>query len=129
MQGPVSTPTAGVPALLRPVVAASSRLRTSARLAVLVLVLLVPGLGAAWAYSATVGGQVAFTTAEQSGLRVLRPALVTLADAVGGRPADLGALEAAAAAEPDLDLDAALAAVRTAAAAPDAATPAGRAAL
>ena len=87
----------GVPPLLRPVVTVSSRLRTSARLAVLVLVLLVPGVGATWAYSATVGGQVAFTTAEESGVRVLRPVLATLADVVAGGPADLSAVEAAAA--------------------------------
>jgi methyl-accepting chemotaxis protein len=107
-------------------VAAAARLRTSARLAVLVLVLLLPGVGAVWAYATTVGGQIAFTAAEQSGVRVLRPTLAAMVDAVAGRAVDVAALEAAAQAEPDLDLGAQLDAVRSAVGAAGSTTPAGR---
>ncbi|WP_088316889.1 methyl-accepting chemotaxis protein [Kineosporia sp. R_H_3] len=120
---------AAVPVVLRPVVAASSRLRTSARLAVLVLVLLVPGVGATWAYSSAVGGQIAFSTAEESGVRVLRPVLAAAADAVAGRTVDVAAIERAAAGEPGLDLATQLDAVRTAAGAAGATDPQGRAAV
>ena len=81
--GVVTVTGSTAPAVLRPVVAVSSRLRTSARLAVLVLVLVVPGLGATWAYSSVIGGQVAFSAAEESGVRVLRPTLVKVSSGPG----------------------------------------------
>lgn len=116
------------PLILRPVVGAAGRLRTSIRLVVLVLVLLIPGVGATAAYSSVMGGQVAFTTKERAGVEVLRPALLAMADAASGEAGvDLAPLQTAVAAHPDLVPAAKLADVRTAAAA--ASTPAGRQAL
>jgi methyl-accepting chemotaxis protein len=118
----------GAPAVLRPALALTDRLRTSARLGALIAVLLVPAGYATWSFVTVIGGQVAFTQAERAGVDVLRPALTALATTVGGRPADLAPLRAAAAAHPELDLGEKLAAVEKAAGAPDAGTPAGRAA-
>ncbi|MBK8074914.1 MAG: PilZ domain-containing protein [Kineosporiaceae bacterium] len=113
------------PLVLRPVVGIAGRLRTSLRLVVLVLVLLVPGVGATAAYSSAMGGQVAFTTKERAGVDVLRPALIAMADAASGEgTVDLTALQTAVAAHPELVPEAKLADVRTAAAAAN--TPAGR---
>ncbi len=117
--------------MLRPTLLLADRLRTSARLAVLAGVLLVPAVYATWAFVTVTGGQVAFTDAERGGVEVLRPALTALADATDGRaalPTDLDAVRAAAAAHPELGLDDTLAAATAAAGKPDAATPAGRAA-
>ncbi|MBL8928606.1 MAG: methyl-accepting chemotaxis protein [Kineosporiaceae bacterium] len=91
------------PALLRPAVGMAGRLRTSVRLLVLVLVLLVPGVGATTAYSLTMGGQIAFTDKERSGVELLRPALLAMASAVSGQGrVDLTELDAAARQHPDL---------------------------
>ncbi|HYJ75518.1 MAG TPA: methyl-accepting chemotaxis protein [Kineosporiaceae bacterium] len=121
----------GAPAVLRPALALTGRLRTSARLAALIAVLLVPALYATWSFVTVIGGQVAFTQAERGGVQVLRPALAALATTVGqrdGARVDLSQLRAAAAAHPELGLGEKLAAVQKAAGAPDAGTPAGRAA-
>src|SRR5690348_11565889 len=121
----------GAPALLRPALTLIDRLRTSARLAALIAVLLVPAVYATWSFVTVIGGQVAFTQAESGGVQVLRPALTALATSVGrrdGARVDLSQLRAAAAAHPELGLDEKLAAAQKAAAAPDAGTPAGRAA-
>jgi methyl-accepting chemotaxis protein len=117
------------PLPLRAVVGLTARMRTSTRLAVLVLVLVVPGLGATWAYSATKSGQVSFTRAEESGLRVLRPTLLAMTDAVAGRQVDLAPVEAAVQAEPGLDVADQLAAVQAAVQEPDSTSPTGRIAV
>jgi diguanylate cyclase (GGDEF)-like protein len=95
----------GVPSVLAPADAVVSRLRTSARLAVVVGLLLVPTVFANWAFAAVIGGQVAFTSSERAGVLVLRPALTALASTVAGRRADLTALHTAASAHPELLLD------------------------
>jgi methyl-accepting chemotaxis protein len=116
-----------VPALLRPVLALASRWNTSARLTVLAVLMLVPGIFATWSFTATIGGQVAFSDRERSGNRVLAAALDAMAATAAGDRVDLEAVHRAVAAEPDLDLATALEGVRTTAAAADSATPAGRA--
>ncbi len=103
------------PLLLRPALAVTSRLRTSARLVALVAALLVPTLFATWSFGSTIGGQVSFAGSEREGVVVLRPALDLLADAVGGRPVDLAPLSAAVAAHPALALRGKLADVSAAA--------------
>jgi diguanylate cyclase (GGDEF)-like protein len=107
MTVPVGTARAasGVPLVLAPADALVSRLRTSARLAVVVGLLLVPAVFANWAFTAVIGGQVAFTAHERDGVVVLRPALLALAETIAGHRADLGALRRAASAHPELELD------------------------
>ncbi len=93
------------PLFLRPVLAAADRTRTSIRLGVLVLVLMVPGIGATWAYTSEVNSQIAFSAAENEGTGVVRPALLALAVTVAGQTPDLAAVRRAAGARPDLKLD------------------------
>jgi sugar lactone lactonase YvrE len=83
------------PALLAPVLWLSDRVRTSTRLAVLVVVLLVPGLGATYAYSGGVGGQLGFTGSERDGTVVVHPALAAMTEIAVGRVPDLSRLRAA----------------------------------
>jgi len=90
--------------LLRPILAVTDRLRTSARLAALVVLLLVPGIVAAVSYTKVIGGQIDFAVSERAGTVVLRPALEALADVTAGRNPDLGAVRAAANAHPELGL-------------------------
>ncbi len=99
------------PALLRPLLAVADRLRTSARLSVLSVVLLVPGLIAVYSYAGVIGGQVDFATLEQAGTVVVRPALVALSDTVAGHSPDLGPLHAAVTAHPELELEKVMSAV------------------
>ena len=120
--------TGAAPVVLRPALALTDRLRTSARLGALIAVLLVPAVYATWSFVAVIGGQVAFTQAERSGVEVFRPALAALATTVGGRTADLAELRAAAAAHPELELADTLGAVERAARASTAGTADGRAA-
>jgi methyl-accepting chemotaxis protein len=110
---------------LRPVLALAGRWNTSARLSVLVVLLLVPGVFATWSFTATIAGQIEFSDRERTGVRVLAAALDAMADTAAGQRADLDAVRAAAAAEDDLELTEALDGV-TAAATADIATPAGR---
>ncbi|MEV4508173.1 methyl-accepting chemotaxis protein [Dactylosporangium sp. NPDC049525] len=104
----------GRPALLAPALWLADRVRTSTRLAALCVVLLIPGLGATWAYTGAVNGQVDFTSAEVDGTEVVHPALDALAGLAGGRAPDLGPLRAAVAGHPDLKLTAAMNAVAAA---------------
>jgi methyl-accepting chemotaxis protein len=97
------------PVLLRPALAAADRMRTSVRLAVLVLVLMVPGIAATYSYTSEVGTKIAFSALEQDGTLVVEPALVALADTVAGRSPDLNAVRTAAERLPELKLDDALA--------------------
>jgi methyl-accepting chemotaxis protein len=102
------------PWFLAPVLAVVDRLRASARLTVLVIVLLVPGVYAAASYLGAVGGQVHFTSMERAGTAVLPPALDALAGTVAGHKPDLGPLSAAASAHPELALDDVMATVTSA---------------
>jgi methyl-accepting chemotaxis protein len=108
---------------LVPVLALTDRLRASARLAVLVVVLLIPGAFAATSYLGVIGGQLNFTSQEQAGTVVLPLALDALSDTVAGNKPDLAPLAAATAAHPELALDDALSAVTSAAATLPAALP------
>src|SRR4051794_41000278 len=104
-----------------------SRLRMSARLGLLVAVLLVPTLVAAWSFAGAMRSQVAFSASEREGVVVLTPALAALTATVAGDTPDLAAIHSASETEPDLALDKPLAAVDDVAA--GATTPAGRAEL
>src|SRR5689334_1656631 len=99
---------------LGPIPAVVDRLRTSARLAVLIVVLLIPGIGATISYTNVIGGQVDFARNELAGTVVVRQALRALSDTVGGRAPDLAALRAAVAAHPELMLETKLNAVTSA---------------
>ena len=116
------------PGLLRPAVLLTDRLRTNARLGVLLAVLLVPAAYATWSSVAVAGSGIAATRAERAGVEVLRPALTALAKTVAGEGADLSALRATSAAHPELGLEEPLAAASASAGRPDAGTPTGRAA-
>jgi hypothetical protein len=70
------------------------------------------------------GSQVAFSVAEQAGVRVLEPALAALTTTVAGEAPDLDAVRTAVTAEPDLKLAKAMSDVDHVAGA--ATTPAGR---
>jgi methyl-accepting chemotaxis protein len=112
---------------LAPVLAAVDRLRTSARLAALVALLLVPGIVATWAFTGVIGGQVDFASSERAGVEVVRPALAAMSAAVAGTQVDLTALQAAVAANPELNAGDPMRAVTAAARGAD--TAAGRADL
>ena len=113
------------PAIQRPALAAVDRTRTGVRLGALVLVLLVPGVVATYAYTSEVNAKIAFSTSERDGTAVVRPALLALADTVAGNVPDLDAVRRAAADRPQLDLDDALRTLPAAAGT----TPTDRAAL
>ncbi len=104
----------GRPALLAPALWLADRVRTSTRLALLCIVLLLPGLGATWAYTSSVNAQIDFTSAEVDGTEVVQPALDALAGIAAGRTPDLAPLRAAVAGHPDLALTAAMNAVAAA---------------
>jgi len=103
------------PVLLRPALAAAERMRTSVRLGVLVLVLMIPGIVATYGYTSESNSKIDFSAAERDGTDVVRPALLAMAETVAGRTVDLGALKSAVAAHPGLKLGDTLAAVPAAA--------------
>jgi methyl-accepting chemotaxis protein len=117
------------PAVLAPVDAVLSRMRTSARLAILVVLLLIPAMVASAAYASSVSGQINFAAKERVGTLVLRPALTALADVVAGRTPDLAATGTAVAAHPELALTTQWQAVRAADPGSGTVTPAARATL
>ncbi|KUL26698.1 methyl-accepting chemotaxis protein [Actinoplanes awajinensis] len=111
---PILTPnpaTGTPPALLRPVLAVTDRLRTGMRLGMVVLVLLVPGALATGMYATEKASDLAFTGRERQGVVVLGPMLTALADITAGRDPDLAAIRAVVAGHPDLDIGDELAAV------------------
>lgn len=114
------------PGTLRPVLVLVDRLRTSARLALVVVLLVVPAVVATGGFLTTMNASIEFSAKERSGLAVLRPALTALATTAGGGSPDLADVAAAVDAKPGLDLAVQLAAV-TGAATPT--SPAGREAL
>jgi methyl-accepting chemotaxis protein len=83
-------------------------MRTSLRLGVLVLVLMVPGFAATYAYTGAANDKIGFSALERNGTDVVEPALLALADTVAGRTPDLSTLRAAAQRLPQLKLDDAL---------------------
>jgi methyl-accepting chemotaxis protein len=99
--------------LLRPALAAADRMRTSLRLGVLVLVLMIPGIVATYSYTSESDAKIAFSAAERDGTLVVRPALHALVDVVAAKTLDLGALKTAVSAHPELKVGDALAAVPT----------------
>ncbi|WP_238016392.1 methyl-accepting chemotaxis protein [Dactylosporangium sp. AC04546] len=92
------------PVLLRPALWLSDRVRTSTRLAVLCVVLLVPGLGATWAYSSTIGGQVDFAADELDGTEVVHSALSAMTAITAGDAPDLAELRTVVGKHPKLEL-------------------------
>ena len=60
-------PTAA-PVVLRPGLTVVDRLRTSMRLSMLIALLLLPALVASWAFTTTINGQIAFSSAERGGV-------------------------------------------------------------
>jgi methyl-accepting chemotaxis protein len=102
-------------------------MRTSARLAVLVAILVLPCAVATYSFAAAIDSQISFSAKERVGLAVLRPTLVALASTVTGEAPDMSTLDSTAAAHPELDLTKQLAAVRTASG--GSGTPAGRVVL
>jgi methyl-accepting chemotaxis protein len=115
------------PPLLRPMLALAGRWNTSARLSVLVVLLLAPGLLATWSFTSAMNGQIAFSERERLGNDVLGVTLEQMARTVAGEAVDLEAIHRAAEENDELELTGALAAVETAAADADASSPAGRA--
>ncbi|MEV0568621.1 methyl-accepting chemotaxis protein [Dactylosporangium sp. NPDC050588] len=94
----------GRPALLAPALWLADRVRTSTRLAVLCVLLLIPGLGATWAYTGSINHQIDLTGAEVDGTEVVHPALDAMADLAAGRTPDLGRLRTEVAGHPRLGL-------------------------
>ncbi|GAA2561475.1 methyl-accepting chemotaxis protein [Winogradskya consettensis] len=90
-----------MPVLLRPVLAAADRMRTSLRLGTLVLVLMIPGGAATYGYVHEMHTKISFSASERDGLEVVRPALLALAT---GDRSDLAAVNTAIAANPSLRL-------------------------
>ncbi|GAA0271110.1 methyl-accepting chemotaxis protein [Cryptosporangium japonicum] len=80
------------PVGLRPVLNLLDRLRTTARLTLVIVLLVVPGAIATVEYALRESDQIAFTTAERDGVRVLRPTLHAMAAAVGGNDVNLAAI-------------------------------------
>ncbi len=111
MTSPASSP----PVLLLPVLAVVGRLRTRARLTALVALLVLPALLATWSFASALNGQVDFAASERTGVTVVRPALLAMADTAAGRPADLAPLRAAVQRHPELGADRALESVSAAA--------------
>jgi methyl-accepting chemotaxis protein len=91
--------------------AAADRMRTGLRLGVLVLVLMIPGIAATYAYTGESNSKIDFSTAERDGTKVVRPALLNLAQVVAGQTTNLTELKAAVAAHPELKVADAMTAV------------------
>lgn len=104
------------PVLLRPLLSLVDRLRSSARLAVLGVVLLVPGVFSTWSYASLMAGQIAFSQTEETGVEALAPILTQLNAVASGEDPDTTAMSALAQEYPDFQLDepsAALASAQT----------------
>jgi methyl-accepting chemotaxis protein len=95
-------------------------LRTSARLGLFCLVLIVPAIVATSSYIAVINAQITFAALERTGLTVSVSALAELADLTAGRPADLAVLHSAVDAHPELGLGKSFDAVTQAAGGTDA---------
>ena len=106
------------PVALRPVLLAVHRMRTSLRLGTLVLVLMVPGIVATWAYTGEANSKIGFSALELDGTDIVRPALLALAETAAGRSPDLAAVRSAADRLPQLKLHDAVAAIPASGGAP-----------
>jgi methyl-accepting chemotaxis protein len=89
----------------------TDRLRTSIRLGALSVVLLVPGVVGTWSFSSVIGGQIAFSDAERSGVDALAPALTLMTQTAVPGPAELAGVQDAAGRNPGLSLAGPVAAV------------------
>ncbi len=81
------------------------------RLSMLIALLLLPALVASWAFTTTINGQIAFSSAERGGVVLVSPALLQMAIVTSGERPDLEPLRREVAAHPELDADEKLAAV------------------
>ena len=115
-----------MPRNLVPVLAIIDRLRTSARLVLVVVLLVVPALVATGGFVTTIGSAIAFSVKERAGVSVLVPALDALAATAAAKAPDLASLTAAVEAHPELELGTSLGDVAGASAV---STPAERVAL
>ncbi|AGZ39988.1 methyl-accepting chemotaxis protein [Actinoplanes friuliensis] len=107
----MSLTSAAPPALLRPVLPLADRMRTSMRLGVLILVLMIPGIVATCGYVLQARSKIAFSAAERDGLEVVRPALLAMASTVAAKEPDLAAVRDAVGRNPELRLEDSLRAV------------------
>ena len=122
--GDLSVPAPTVtPWALRPALWLNDRLRTSARLVTLLVLLLVPGLLSSWSFASAMNGQINFGRLELAGMDVLEPALSAMTASAAGQKADLTAVTAAVERNGDLKLTDALATVQKAVDADDPQTP------
>lgn len=115
------------PWILAPALMVTDRLRTSARLAAIMALLLVPGVTATWSFTSTINGQISFARSERTGVVVLRPALQALTTTVSGGTPDIDGLASVVQAHPELSVNTSLEAVRTATRGQALSTPTGRA--
>jgi methyl-accepting chemotaxis protein len=115
------------PGVLRPVLALTGHLGTSARLGAIMVLLLVPALTATWSFTSAVQSQIGFAQSERTGVIVLKPALAALAATVSGSSPDVGAVAAAAKDYPELGLTTSMDAVTGATSSDKLTTAAGRA--
>jgi methyl-accepting chemotaxis protein len=90
--------------LLRPMLSITDRVRTSIRLAGLAVVLLVPGAVGTWSFGSVIGGQIAFSDLERSGVSVLQPALAAMAATAADGSLDLTPVRTASHRHPELSL-------------------------
>ena len=107
----MTSPAGPPPVLLMPVLAVVARLRTGSRLATLVTLLVLPALFASWSFASALNGQIDFAASERTGVAVVRPALLALADTAAGRTTDLTPLREAVLKHPELGAEQALQAV------------------
>ncbi|MBT0768479.1 methyl-accepting chemotaxis protein [Kineosporia sp. J2-2] len=95
----------GRPLVLRPALAVTDRLRSSSRLNLMIVMLLIPGLVATWSFAAVMGDQTGAASQEREGVDVLRPVLDELVTVLAGGSPDTGALTGLAQEYPELRLD------------------------
>jgi len=119
---PAASPAGARPLPLAPVLLLTDRLRTRARLLTLVGLLVLPTLFATWSFTGALTEQIDFAASERTGVLVVQPAVVALAETAAGRTADLSALESAVQAHPELGAQEPMDAVLAAAQAGDAPT-------
>ncbi|GLY27890.1 methyl-accepting chemotaxis protein [Kineosporia sp. NBRC 101731] len=93
------------PAFLRPSLAVTDRLRSSSRLILVIVMLLIPGAVATWSFAAVMDEQTSFAGHERVGVDVLKPVLDEMVQVLAGQTPDLAALTALAGDHPELRLD------------------------
>ncbi|GAA3617864.1 methyl-accepting chemotaxis protein [Kineosporia mesophila] len=108
------------PAFLRPSLAVTDRLRSSSRLMLVIVMLLVPGAVATWSFAAVMNEQTGFAGHERDGADALKPVLGEMIQVLAGRTPDLATLTTLAGDHPELRLDDAVRDLRDAGADPTA---------